>query len=64
MNAGALHTSDDVVVNDGTGTVTVFVFNDFRRVFVKDSAVGEFQLGLQLISTTSKPQVKQMRHIC
>ena len=45
MNAGAPHTSDDVMVDDGTGTVTAFLVDDFRRVRVEDSAVGEFQLG-------------------
>ena len=32
MFAGAQHTSDDVMVDNGTGTVTAFVVEDFRRV--------------------------------
>ena len=45
MYAGALHTSDDVMVNDGTVTVTAFLVHDFRRVRVEDSAVDEFDSG-------------------
>ena len=45
MFAGAPHTSDDVMVDDGTGTVTVFLVDDFRRVRVEDSAIGEFDSG-------------------
>ena len=45
MYAGAQHTSDDVMVDDGTGTVTVFLVDDFRRVRVEDSAVSKFDSG-------------------
>ena len=45
MHAGAPHTSDDVMVDDGTGTVTVFLVDDFLRVRVEDLAVGEFDSG-------------------
>ena len=42
MFAGVPHTSDDVMVDNSTGTITVFPVDDFRRVRVEDSAVGEF----------------------
>ena len=45
MNAGAPHTSDDVMVDDGTGTVTAFLVDDFRCVRIEDNAVGEFDSG-------------------
>ena len=45
MYAGTPRTSDDVMVDDGTGTVTVFLVDEFRRVRVEDSAVGEFYSG-------------------
>ena len=43
MHAGVPHTSDDVMADNGTGTV--FLVDDFRRVCVEDSAVDEFDSG-------------------
>ena len=45
MNAGVPHTNDDVMADDGTGTVTEFLVDDFRRVRVEDSAVSKFDSG-------------------
>ena len=45
MNAGAPHTSDDVMVDNGTGTVTALLVDDFWRVRVEDNTVGEFDSG-------------------
>ena len=41
MNAGAPHTSDDVMADNGTGTVTVFLVDNFRRVRIEDRDMAE-----------------------
>ena len=45
MFSVAQHTSDDVMVDDGTVTVTAFLVHDFRRVRVEDNAISEFDSG-------------------
>ena len=38
MFAGVPHTSDDVMVDDGTGTAMVFLVDDFRRACASRTA--------------------------
>ena len=45
MYAGHPRHSEDVMVDDGTGRTTVFLVEEFRRVRLEDSAVGEFYSG-------------------
>ena len=38
MYAGVPHTSDDVMVDNSTGTITVFLVDDFRRACASRTA--------------------------
>ena len=45
MYGGHPRRSEDVMVDDGTGRTTVYLVEEFRRVRLEDSAVGEFYSG-------------------
>lgn len=45
MYAGHPRHAGDVMVDDGTGRTTVYLVEEFRRVRLEDSAVGEFYSG-------------------
>jgi len=45
MYSGRPRATEDVMVDDGTGSITVYLVEEFHRIRLEDSAVGEFYSG-------------------